>query len=180
MFFADGPRQVINALTLFAIYLARKDDDTPWYDFKKYFKGNNLITTFCFFSLEGSGSDPFLVLSVIRSCSRVSLLIWCRRSPNAVDSLLRAQPKTSIEAQRTRIYAIFRMTDCERVPSGYQRVLPVGSAKGRNDDLRSINFSELPSISIYKSLDRHLSYLAQFVRRRLAIRPDHHVPSYCS
>ena len=44
LFFADGPRQVINALTLFAIYLARKDK-TPWYNFKKYFAGNNLITT---------------------------------------------------------------------------------------------------------------------------------------
>lgn len=44
LFFADGPRQVINALTLFAIYLARRDR-TPWYNFKKYFAGNNLITT---------------------------------------------------------------------------------------------------------------------------------------
>ncbi|KAI9448234.1 hypothetical protein H4582DRAFT_2107595 [Lactarius indigo] len=45
LFFADGPRQVINALTLFAIYLAKKDNKTPWFDFKKYFIGNNLITT---------------------------------------------------------------------------------------------------------------------------------------
>jgi len=45
LFFADGPRQVINALTLFAIYLAKKDDKTPWFDFKKYFAGNNMITT---------------------------------------------------------------------------------------------------------------------------------------
>jgi len=45
LFFADGPRQVINALTLFAIYLARKDDGSPWYNLKKYFKGNNLITS---------------------------------------------------------------------------------------------------------------------------------------
>jgi hypothetical protein len=45
LFFADGPRQVINALTLYAIYLARKNDGTEWYNFKKYFAGNNLITT---------------------------------------------------------------------------------------------------------------------------------------
>ena len=45
LFFADGPRQVINALTLFAIYLAKKNDQTPWFNFKKYFIGNNLITT---------------------------------------------------------------------------------------------------------------------------------------
>jgi hypothetical protein len=45
LFFADGPRQVINALTLFAIYLAKSDDKTPWYNLKKYFAGNNLTTT---------------------------------------------------------------------------------------------------------------------------------------
>jgi Fungal potassium channel len=45
LFFADGPRQVINGLTLYAIYLARKDDHTAWYNLKKYFVGNNLITT---------------------------------------------------------------------------------------------------------------------------------------
>lgn len=45
LFFADGPRQVINAFTLFAIYLAKRNDNTPWFNFKKYFIGNNLITT---------------------------------------------------------------------------------------------------------------------------------------
>jgi hypothetical protein len=45
LFFADGPRQVINALTLFAIYMAKRNDRTPWFDFKKYFIGNTLITT---------------------------------------------------------------------------------------------------------------------------------------
>jgi len=45
LFFADGPRQVINALTLFAIYLAKKDDKSPWFNIKKYFAGNNLITS---------------------------------------------------------------------------------------------------------------------------------------
>ncbi|KAI0069119.1 hypothetical protein BV25DRAFT_1834164 [Artomyces pyxidatus] len=44
LFFADGPRQVINALTLYAIYLSKKGN-TPWYDFGKYFAGNNFITT---------------------------------------------------------------------------------------------------------------------------------------
>jgi hypothetical protein len=45
LFFADGPRQVINALTLYAIYLARKGNGSDWYNIKKYFAGNNLITT---------------------------------------------------------------------------------------------------------------------------------------
>jgi len=42
---ADGPRQTINALTLYAIYLARKDRPGAWYDVPKYFTGNNLSTS---------------------------------------------------------------------------------------------------------------------------------------
>jgi len=42
---ADGPRQTINALTLYAIYLARKDRPGAWYDVPKYFIGNNLSTS---------------------------------------------------------------------------------------------------------------------------------------
>lgn len=39
---ADGPRQVINALTLYAIYLSKKDAG-PWDDFSKY--SPNYVTT---------------------------------------------------------------------------------------------------------------------------------------
>ncbi|TCD67674.1 hypothetical protein EIP91_012040 [Steccherinum ochraceum] len=41
---ADGPRQVINALTLYAFYLSREKDG-DWYDLGKYFAGNDLVTT---------------------------------------------------------------------------------------------------------------------------------------
>ncbi|KZT66012.1 vacuole protein [Daedalea quercina L-15889] len=41
--FAEGPRQSINALTLYALYLSRKGDG-EWYDISKYFSGNNYIT----------------------------------------------------------------------------------------------------------------------------------------
>ncbi|KAH9940589.1 hypothetical protein B0H21DRAFT_754650 [Amylocystis lapponica] len=41
---AEGPRQAINALTLYAFYLA-KENDGSWYDLDKYFAGNTLITT---------------------------------------------------------------------------------------------------------------------------------------
>jgi len=41
---ADGPRQTINALTLYSIYLAKKDDG-QWYDVPKYFRGNSLSTS---------------------------------------------------------------------------------------------------------------------------------------
>lgn len=44
MLLADGPRQVINALTLYAIYLAKKDNGA-WYDIGKYFEGNTFVTT---------------------------------------------------------------------------------------------------------------------------------------
>lgn len=41
---SDGPRQTINALTLYSIYLA-KNDKGSWYDVSKYFAGNSLSTS---------------------------------------------------------------------------------------------------------------------------------------
>ncbi|KAF5369777.1 hypothetical protein D9758_001155 [Tetrapyrgos nigripes] len=41
---ADGPRQTINALTLYAIYLSHKDDG-DWWDIQKYFDNNSLSTS---------------------------------------------------------------------------------------------------------------------------------------
>ncbi|KAH9943337.1 uncharacterized protein BXZ73DRAFT_40318 [Epithele typhae] len=41
--FADGPRQSINALTLYAFYLS-KEDDGDWYDIKKYFQGTYITS----------------------------------------------------------------------------------------------------------------------------------------
>lgn len=41
---ADGPRQSINALTLYAFYLS-KQNKGDWYDISKYFAGNDLVTT---------------------------------------------------------------------------------------------------------------------------------------
>jgi len=80
LIFADGPRQVINALTLFAIYLARRDDRTPWYDLKKYFLGNNLITTALTIStlftvLIFAGS---LLLLIIAAIGYVPLLCYIK------------------------------------------------------------------------------------------------------
>ncbi|RPD67051.1 hypothetical protein L226DRAFT_565806 [Lentinus tigrinus ALCF2SS1-7] len=43
LLFADGPRQSINALTLYAFYLS-KEDDGDWYQISKYFDGD-LITS---------------------------------------------------------------------------------------------------------------------------------------
>ncbi|KAF4619268.1 hypothetical protein D9613_005145 [Agrocybe pediades] len=42
---ADSPRQTINALTLYAVYLVKKDNKGNWYDIPKYFKGNSLSTS---------------------------------------------------------------------------------------------------------------------------------------
>lgn len=41
---SDGPRQTINALTLYSIYLAKKDNG-PWYTVSKYFAGNSISTS---------------------------------------------------------------------------------------------------------------------------------------
>ncbi|PCH41272.1 hypothetical protein WOLCODRAFT_24623 [Wolfiporia cocos MD-104 SS10] len=44
LIFAEGPRQSINALTLYALYLS-KEKDGSWYNVEKYFSGNDYITT---------------------------------------------------------------------------------------------------------------------------------------
>ncbi len=80
LFFAEGPRQVINGLTLYAIYLARKDDKTAWYNLKKYFAGNNLITTgltisTLFTVLIFAGS---LLLLIIAAIAYIPLLCYIK------------------------------------------------------------------------------------------------------
>jgi hypothetical protein len=42
---ADSPRQAINALTLYAIWLVKKNNPGRWYDLSKYFTGNSLSTS---------------------------------------------------------------------------------------------------------------------------------------
>lgn len=44
MILADGPRQTINALTLYAFYLS-KSDKGPWWQLSKYFQGNTFVTS---------------------------------------------------------------------------------------------------------------------------------------
>ena len=45
MLLADGPRQSINALTLYAVYQSKKSNKGEWYDLTKYFRGNTLIAS---------------------------------------------------------------------------------------------------------------------------------------
>jgi len=42
---SDGPRQSINALTLYAVYLSKKNNKGEWYDVTKYFRGNTVIAS---------------------------------------------------------------------------------------------------------------------------------------
>ena len=40
---ADAPRQIINALTLWAIYLSKRERNPgPWWDIRRYFAGSDL------------------------------------------------------------------------------------------------------------------------------------------
>ena len=43
MLFADGPRQSINALTLYAFYLS-KEDKGDWWQISKYFSGDYITS----------------------------------------------------------------------------------------------------------------------------------------
>ena len=52
MLLADGPRQTINALTLYAVWLVKHKNPGDWYDISKYFDDNSpstsalMVTTF--------------------------------------------------------------------------------------------------------------------------------------
>ena len=65
LLFADGPRQVINALTLYSLYLS-KEDKGVWYDVSKYFAGNSLVT---------SGLTVSTTFTVLVFCISVIMLI---------------------------------------------------------------------------------------------------------
>jgi hypothetical protein len=76
---ADGPRQTINALTLWSIYLSKKSKGN-WYDISKYFEGNTLsvsaltVTTF-FTVVVFIGS---LLLLMIAAVCYIPLLCYIR------------------------------------------------------------------------------------------------------
>jgi len=67
---ADTPRQTINAVLLYAVWLIKKNGPGPWYDISKYFKGNSLSTsaltvTTLFTVLVCAGSLLFLLVAAI-------------------------------------------------------------------------------------------------------------------
>jgi hypothetical protein len=76
---ADGPRQTINALTLYAIYLSQRDQG-PWYDITKYFKGNQLstsaLTISTFFTVVVFAGS--LLLLIVAAICYVPLLMHIR------------------------------------------------------------------------------------------------------
>lgn len=85
---ADGPRQTINGLTLYAIYLAHKDEGN-WYDVSKYFKGNSLstsaltVTTF-FTVVVFAGS---LLLLIVAGVCYIPLLAHIRGNLKVISPL---------------------------------------------------------------------------------------------
>lgn len=76
---ADGPRQTINALTLYAIYLSHKDDG-DWWDVQKYFEGNTIstsaLTVTTFFTVTIFAGS--LLLLIIAGICYVPLLMHIR------------------------------------------------------------------------------------------------------
>lgn len=77
---ADGPRQTINALTLYAIFLA-KQNQGPFFDVKKYFEGNknlstSLLTVTTFFTVVVFAGS--LLLLVVAGICYIPLLCYIR------------------------------------------------------------------------------------------------------
>lgn len=77
---ADGPRQTINGLTLYAVWLVKSNDPAPWYDISKYFKGNSLstsaLTVTSFFTVAVFAGS--LLLLIIAGICYVPLLLHIR------------------------------------------------------------------------------------------------------
>jgi len=84
---ADTPRQAINALTLYAVWLVKKKNTGPWYDITKYFKGNSLstsaLTVTSFFTVAVCAGS--LLLLVIAGICYVPLLIHIRGNLKVID-----------------------------------------------------------------------------------------------
>jgi len=67
---SEAPRQTINALTLYAIFLSKRDVPGPWYDVSRYFVNSTLsaslltVTTFCTVVVF-AGSMLILIIAAI-------------------------------------------------------------------------------------------------------------------
>jgi hypothetical protein len=101
---ADGPRQTINALTLWAIYLVRKDEPGAWYDVRKYFVGNSLstsaLTLSTFFTVVVFAGS--LLLLVVAGICYVPLLCYiqgnlkeycCHKVDKRIDTVIKRRQK---------------------------------------------------------------------------------------
>lgn len=78
---ADGPRQTINGLTLYAVWLVKNaEDPSSWYDVSKYFKGNSLstsaLTVTSFFTVVVFAGS--LLLLTVAAIAYVPLLLHIR------------------------------------------------------------------------------------------------------
>ncbi|KAF7776256.1 hypothetical protein Agabi119p4_4649 [Agaricus bisporus var. burnettii] len=77
---ADGPRQTINGLTLYAVYLVKRKEPGSWYDIAKYFKGNSLstsaLTVTSFFTVAVFAGS--LLLLIVAAICYIPLLLHIR------------------------------------------------------------------------------------------------------
>lgn len=77
---ADAPRQTINALTLYAVWLVKHKSPGNWYDLRKYFAGNSLstsaLTVTTFFTVTVCAGS--LLVLVIAGICYIPLLLHIR------------------------------------------------------------------------------------------------------
>jgi hypothetical protein len=109
---ADSPRQAINALTLYAVWLVKHDKPGSWYYIPKYFKGNSMstsaLTVTSFFSVVMCAGSLFLL--IIAGICYVPLLLHirgnlkeycCHKVDKRIDVIIkRKQQERRLEANR--------------------------------------------------------------------------------
>lgn len=96
---ADGPRQVINGLTLYSFYLSQKDNDGSFFDLNKYTNGNlvtaGLIFSTIFTVLIFLGSALLLLAAGI---CYIPLLCYIRGNLKVCDADVASENQTEKES----------------------------------------------------------------------------------
>ncbi|KAF4602194.1 hypothetical protein EYR40_005398 [Pleurotus pulmonarius] len=159
---ADGPRQAINALTLYAMFLSRRGDGRDWWDVPRYFAGNSLstsaLTISTFFTVTVFAGS--LLLLIVAGICYVPLLMHirgnlkeycCHKVDKRIDDVIKRRnqqrlKEASKQAQREAMgdYSHLKNKKGEVVKPLPQPTLPNLSVDDDFDDASSMHTRVAP------------------------------------
>lgn len=165
MLLSDGPRQSINALTLYAVYLSKKNNRGPWYDPTKYFRGNTVIATALTLStlltvLIFAGS---LLLLIVAALLYMPLL--CHIRGNLKEYCCHKVDKVRTIGSSPRRYQISNVRSCSVLPKSSG----AGTSRGNNGPRSSLRRRPLET---FRTLRIRRARLLE------SLSPSPHYPCY--